>query len=62
MEISAAPVPPSSHPEDHNNERIAQAVAALLAPTIAASVEKAVQAGMVRLRREIGDHKRLNEA
>lgn len=48
MEFSAAPSSLPSQPAHSNTERIAQAVAALLAPTIAALVEKAVQAGMTQ--------------
>lgn len=44
-------------------EKIAQAVAVLLAPTITSSVEKAIQTGLELIRRELVDHtSRINEA
>lgn len=62
MEISVDSTPPTSQHMEHNTERIAQAVAALLAPTIASSVEKTVQAGMAQIRKELGEHAtHLNE-
>lgn len=54
MEVSVGTAPPSHQHEVHNTERIAQAVAALLAPTIAASVEKAVQAGILHYKKKPG--------
>lgn len=63
MEISAGPAHPSHHSEEYNTERIAQAVAALLAPKIAALVEKAVHAGMQHIQKELREHaSQLNKA
>lgn len=63
MEVSAGPTYPSTLPMDHSTKHIAQAVAALLAPSIASIVEKAVQAGMDQTKKELGGHtSRLNEA
>lgn len=49
MEVSASPAPPSQQQGDSNTDCFAQAVAVLLTPTIAASVEKAVNAGMIQI-------------
>lgn len=44
-------------------DRIAQAVAALLSPTITAAVDRAVSAGILQLCKELGDHsQRIMEA
>lgn len=56
MEVSSALARASPQPADNNTESIAQAVTALLAPTIAASVEKAVQAGMTQFKKDLDDH------
>ena len=69
MEVSdsTSPPPPPHTPQpqqtgDNTTERIAQAVAALLSPMIAASVEKAVNAGMAQIKAQMGEHgKRLND-
>lgn len=53
---------PSTHQGDSDTDRIAQAVAALLAPMITASMEKAVDAGMRQFKKQLGEHAtRLNE-
>lgn len=63
MELSGCTASASSHHGDSSTERIAQAVAALLTPTVAASVEKAVNAGMRQIKKVLGEHEtRLNEA
>ena len=69
MEVSgdSSPTPPPHAPPpqasgENTTERIAQAVAALLSPMIAASVEKAVNAGMAQIKAQLGEHgTRLNE-
>lgn len=41
---------------------LAQAIAALLSPTIMAAVDRAIAAGMTQLKNELGEHaKRLSE-
>lgn len=50
--------------ETHSSyNKIAQAVADLLSPTITAKVDRAVSAGIMQLRKELGEHsQRLTEA
>lgn len=70
MEVSGCSASPSSHHAspssqhgDNNIELIAQAVAALLSPMIAASVEKTVHVGMKHIKQQLGEHTtRLNKA
>lgn len=50
---------PSSHQGDSNSEHIAQAVEALLTPTIAVSVEKAANAGMRQINKKLGEQPQL---
>lgn len=62
MEVSGGTISPSLQPEADTTEGITQAVAAILAPTIEASVEKAVRAGVLLIK-ELGEHaSRLNNA
>lgn len=42
-------------PPDDQNSGLAQAVAALLSPTITVVVDRAIAAGITRLRKELGD-------
>ena len=56
-------LPPPQAGDIHNIELMAHAVAALLFPMIASSVEKAINAGMQKLQAQLGEHAtRLNEA
>lgn len=57
IEVSGGPCPPSQQQKADDIEHIAQAVAAILAPTIAA-----VNAGMLQIKKGLGEHaSHLNE-
>lgn len=63
MEVNGSPTPLSQQQEDNTTDRITQGVAAILASTIEASVEKAVNAEILLIKWELGEHaSRLNEA
>lgn len=54
MEVSVGPTPPYHQHEEHSTEHIAQVVAALLAPSITASVEKE-HAWMLQFKKKLGE-------
>lgn len=63
MEVSAAPSSTPPQQGDMQTQDIAKAVADILTPTITATVERAVSAGILLLKKELGEHStRFNEA